>query len=51
MHLERYYARKEPDNWHAVKVCPYGYRELIGSCMPITTHERFSPQLITTPNG
>jgi len=51
MRLERYDARKEPNNWHKVNIAQHGYNKLIGSSMPITAHERFSANLITTPNG
>ena len=51
MRLESYDARKIIDDWHAVKVADFGYEKLIGTCLPVTTHERFKAKLITTPNG
>jgi len=51
MRLERYDARKVINDWHAVKELEHGYEKLIGTNVPITTHEHFSAKLITTPNG
>jgi len=51
MQLERYDARKEVENWHGVKLADHGFSKLIGTNMPIATHERLSSKLITTPNG
>lgn len=51
MRLERYDARKEITDWHEVKELSFGYKELIGTCLPITPHERFHATLFTTPSG
>lgn len=38
--------------WHAVTTPDYGYDNLTGSdCQPITQHEEFTPEIITTPAG
>lgn len=51
MRGEWYDARKVIDDWHSVKVENFGYEKLIGTNLPITAHETFSPKLVTTPNG
>lgn len=51
MRKECYDAGKAIDDWHSVKTVDYGYEKLIGTNLPITTHETFSAKLITTPNG
>ena len=51
MQLEEYDANRTIDDWHEVKVCDYGYDNLIGSSLPITAHERFSARKIVTPRG
>ena len=51
MRGECYDARTIIDDWHDVKEVDFGYEKLIGTNLPITTHEQFRPKLITTPNG
>lgn len=51
MRIERYDARKVPTAWHPVKVANHGFEKLVGSSLPLQTHERFPAKLITTPNG
>ena len=51
MRLESYDARREINDWHAVKIENYGYDNLVGTVNRVSSHERFSAKLLTTPNG
>ncbi|MBO5039786.1 MAG: family 78 glycoside hydrolase catalytic domain [Clostridia bacterium] len=51
MRLERYNALKEITDWHKVTLPSIGFDNLIGTELPITTHERFKARLLTSPNG
>ena len=45
-------ARKKVEKWHEVLVRDYGYDRLIGTNSPmIVEKERFTSEVITTPNG
>ena len=51
MRIECYDARREINDWHAVKIEDFGYGNLVGVVNRVIPHERFSAKLITTPNG
>jgi len=51
MRMECYDAGKTINDWHGVKEADFGFEKLIGTNLPIATHENFSAKLITTPNG
>lgn len=51
MRGEKFDARKEITDWHPVKVEQWGVETLIGTDIPIKSHERFSATMFHDPNG
>ena len=51
MRLESYDANIKITDWHEVKATEEPLDNIIGSSVPVVSHERFKAKLLTTPNG